>query len=125
MAIKVPTSLEYKQVSKIGVDNLLAVLEFLAKIAKIFLAKGTNWFTKIMSLVSLGWSAFSFAEAIKKVPEELDDYITPEEQNQIAQKFDDLDLVSGDTEGAIKDGIKLAISIKNYLYKYFIKKEEK
>ena len=76
---------------------------------------------KIMALIPLGWKALGFADALKHVSEEAQDTITPAEALELANCFDELDIVVGDRESAIKELLPILVALKNWVYKYLVK----
>lgn len=76
-------------------------------------------FSTDMKLIQQANKAMSFFKSLPEMGAELSDEITADELSQIQAEIDSLQIVNGDVNSAVDEGMKLLNDIKNYVQKYF------
>ncbi len=113
------------QINEKGVEATVAALELLIKNGKIYkevMKDGKFEIVEYIDAIKVLFSLVKFIEILPEVKAEFADAITEEEIQSIIDVIDKSDLVSDNVEDMVKDGSKIALSIKTFIEKYIIGK---
>lgn len=113
------------QVNEKGVEAIIAALELLIKNGKIYkevMEDGKIEIIEYIDAIKVLFSLVKFIEALPEIKAEFVDIITEEEIQSIIDVIDQSDLVSDNVEDMVKDGSKIALSIKTFIEKYIVGK---
>lgn len=113
------------QVNEKGVEAIVAALELLIKNGKIYkevMEDGKIEIVEYIDAIKVLFSLVKFIEALPEIKAEFVDVITEEEIQSIIDVIDQSDLVSDNVEDMVKDGSKIALSIKTFIEKYIVGK---
>jgi len=111
--------------NEFGVENIIKAVEFLGSIGdaieeslkndgKVNFADAGNFLKPVINLPG-------FIGSIPHLPSEFKDTITDDERNEIISALRGTGLDEGKTLEMSIDGFKLAVELKNYFFKYFVK----
>lgn len=120
---------EKLQTNREGVDNSLIVIAFIVSLANAIKEAWADKKITVMEGISLGWFLFrnltGVIPAFAKLDDELTDHLTDSEIALLMSEIlkleylEDLDV----EQGMVVEAAELVAKIKNFTYKWFIKKE--
>lgn len=123
-ALVIPKRLAYLQ-NRFGVENTVNVLEFLAKTGKAVRASLADddkiTASDMLNFISPITAIPSAISSLPKVPLELEDELTDEEQAQLLTVVISSGVIPEQSQEAVKDGVKLAEDFKRFIIKYFVR----
>lgn len=108
-----------------GINETNDVLKFLcdagAAISAALADDGKITFSDAPKFFKPAGSVIKAISGIDKVPAELADKITDEEKEILKKTVIESGVLEGDAEAAVTEGLDLAVALKNYIFKHFVK----
>ena len=109
---------------KLGIKETLDAIKFILALAKSFKLSYIDkeiTFSDALNFYEPAKLILPFFNGIEKIPFELADKITEEEKNLIIAEFKKSGILEEKVEEVAVEAIELALQIKNFIFKNFIK----